>query len=217
MIKRTRKKHSQESIEKQRQTLKLKYATGKCVIWNKGKTKETDKRVKVYTKKVTETARKQFKEGRVGNRKGVKLSKETIEKMKVSLKGRVSPRKGVKLSEETKLLIGKASRLAVIQRKMLNNGVSFPNYNKKACEFFKCFDEKNCTKGRYAVYGNGEYHIKDLGYWTDYINFDLKLIMEYDESHHYDTNDSLREQDIQRQEEIQELFPDFKFERIKEF
>jgi very-short-patch-repair endonuclease len=72
------------------------------------------------------------------------------------------------------------------------------------------------TKGRYAVYGDGEYQIESLGYFPDYINFSLKLIMEYDESHHFDENGNLLERDVQRQKEIQDHFPDFEFRRIKE-
>jgi very-short-patch-repair endonuclease len=55
-----------------------------------------------------------------------------------------------------------------------------------------------------------------LGYWLDYINFDLKVIIEWDEKRHYDASGNLKERDIRRQEEIQEYFPDFLFLRIRE-
>lgn len=125
------------------------------------------------------------------------------------IKGHVSI--GKKHSKEAK----KKMRMSRI-RNLKKNGNHWPSYNPKACEFFKSFDQQNNTKGRYAVYGDNEYEISELGYFPDYINFDLKLIMEYDEPRHYNKDKSLKQKDILRQEEIQAHFPDFKFERIKE-
>jgi len=115
---------------------------------------------------------------------------------------------GRKLSKKTKL----KQRQAAIRRIKENNGICWPSYNKKACEFFKSYDEKNNTKGHYAVYGGGEYHIKELGYFPDYINFEKKIIIEWDEKYHK----YRKEKDKQRQKEIQEFYPDFKFLRYKE-
>ena len=47
---------------------------------------------------------------------------------------------------------------------------------------------------------------------TDYINHDLKLIIEYDEKYH----ERQKEKDIKRQEEIEKHLSDYKFYRIKE-
>jgi hypothetical protein len=107
-------------------------------------------------------------------------------------------------------------RINKIKRIEKNYGIVWPKYNKIACEFFKKFDEENNTKGRYAVYGGGEYKIEELVYWIDYINFDLKLIIEWDEKYHFKANGQLRERDIIRQQEIQKQFPDFEFRRIRE-
>lgn len=89
-----------------------------------------------------------------------------------------------------------------------------PGYNKKACEYFKRFDEENNTKGQYATNG-GEHYIKELSYWVDYINFEKKLIIEWDEEKHYE-NDKLKQKDVLRQKAIQKVFPDFQFSRIRE-
>lgn len=97
-----------------------------------------------------------------------------------------------------------------------NYGICIPSYNLSACEYFKKFDEEHNTKGRYAVYGNGEYYISELGYFVDYINFDLKLIIEWDEEKHYNKDGTLKHKDIIRQQEIQEHFSNFEFKRIKE-
>jgi hypothetical protein len=134
-----------------------------------------------------------------------KLSEEHKNKIGLSNIGRV-------FSEETCRKI----RINTINRIKNNYGNPFPSYNKKACEYFKRFDEENNTKGQYALYGGGEYYIKDLGYWLDYINFEKKLIIEFDEGHHYLTDGSLREKDIVRQKEIENLLNDFIFIRIKE-
>jgi len=64
------------------------------------------------------------------------------------------------------------------------------------------------------MYGGGEYHIRKLGYFLDYINFYKKIIIEWDESYHFDEEGKLREKDVIRQKEIQKVFPDFKFIRF---
>jgi len=119
---------------------------------------------------------------------------------------------GKKHTDDTK----RRMRLSVIKYMELNYGIiPQPFYNLKACEYFKKFDEENNTQGRYAVYGNGEYFIKELGYYPDYINFEKKLIIEWDEKDHYVAG-KLSERDVIRQKEIQELYPDFEFRRIRD-
>jgi predicted nucleic acid-binding Zn ribbon protein len=90
----------------------------------------------------------------------------------------------------------------------------FPNYNKSACNWFKTFDEINQTNGRYASFGGGEYFIDNLGYWVDYVNFDKKIIIEWDESRHHQVK--RKNKDQIRQEKISKLFSDFNFIRIDE-
>lgn len=105
-------------------------------------------------------------------------------------------------------------RLSAIKyRKSLDPGWH-PSYNKEACKYFEEFDKQNNTKGQHAE-KDGEYCIEDLGYYLDYINFDLKLIMEYDERRHY-ARGELKERDKIREQEIRSQFPDFEFRRIKE-
>ena len=99
---------------------------------------------------------------------------------------------------------------------IIKNGMKWPAYNKKACKKFKEFDKLNNTNGQYATHPN-EFYIKELGYWPDYINFDLKLIIEVDESRHFDkSTGELKEKDIIRQKNIQEFYSDFKFLRFKD-
>jgi hypothetical protein len=135
---------------------------------------------------------------------GYKFTKEQIQHCRDSHIGNHQ-------SEKTK----NKQRLSHIKRIELNYGICWPSYNKKACEYFKKFDEDHNTKGHYAMYGGGEHQVKELGYFLDYINFEKKLIIEWDEKHHFDEKGNLKEKDIQRQKEIQEYYPDFEFKRIK--
>lgn len=132
--------------------------------------------------------------------KGREFSKKTIQKMSKAREGKTH-------LPETKLKMRKSA----IKRVFLGNG-KLPAYNKQACEIFKQFDLQNNTKGRFAIYGDGEFYIQELGYWLDYINFDLKLIIEVDEKHHR----KQQEKDLIRQQEIQNFYPDFKFVRFKD-
>ena len=81
-----------------------------------------------------------------------------------------------------------------------------PAINKTATFFFKHFDQLNNTNGIL------EYYIPELNYFIDYINFDLKLILEWDEPYHKNQ----KELDMNRQKEIMNLYPDFIFKRIEQ-
>lgn len=112
----------------------------------------------------------------------------------------------------TSLRNGMSQSCGCLHKEMLRLISPYPFYNQKACEYFKQFDEINNTFGQYATSG-GELRV--LGYWLDYINHDKKLIIEWDEKHHY-INDKLKEKDIERQKEIENHFPDYTFIRIRE-
>ena len=88
-------------------------------------------------------------------------------------------------------------------------------FNKISVEFFKKFDELFDTVGKFSMKdGSGEYNL--IGYYLDYYNDNLKLIIEWDEEYHFDNLGNLRKRDIERQKEIQDYLPDFKFIRIRE-
>jgi hypothetical protein len=120
---------------------------------------------------------------------------------------------GHTVSDKCRRASGLAARLA-IKKRLEEKGILIPNFNITACEYFKKFDEKNKTLGEYALYGGGEHFISELGYWTDYFNSNLKLIIEWDEESHYKPCKSRK--DAQRQKEITELFTDYDFIRIRE-
>jgi len=173
---------------------------------------------------------KKGKENMSKGQKGKSCSKETRKKISKALEGHICYSKGKtnielfgkkeaqkiskKRSDKHKIIQNNPKqkeirRKIAVERILLNNGV-FPSYNMKAVKFFKSYDKKNNTTGQYATHPS-EFYIKELGYWPDYINFEKKIIMEYDERYH----EKQKEKDLQRQKEIQEFYPDFKFIRIK--
>jgi len=150
--------------------------------------------------------------GHVPWNKGKKNCYTPEQLIKIGNKKRVAFFKGRHHTEEAK----KKLRILQIKRIEKNYGISHPNYNLKACEFFRYNDFIHRTKGQYAVYGGGEYLIRELGYYIDYINHDLKMIIEWDEPHHYDKYGDLKMRDQIRQQVIQKHLPDYEFFRIKE-
>lgn len=124
------------------------------------------------------------------------------------------------VSEDTKQTKANKRRAQVERSKKLLekydlDKLQFPNFNPKACDYFKKFDINNKTQGHHALNG-GEYYIEELGYFVDYINHDLKIIIEWDEFHHFDSNGNLLEKDNIRQNEIEGYFPNYEFRRIKQ-
>jgi hypothetical protein len=237
-------KQTPETIGKRRQSLLKLYKNNpeqfekhrKIRLGKKSSTETQEKqRLAHLGKIVSDETREKQRLAKLGK----KLSPEHIEKFKKIRSKRYedplerekqsklmkivcnTPEMRVKKSKVAKICLSspevkKKLRKAAIERCNKNNGGVCVSYNSKACEFFKSFDEEHNTKGRYAVYGNGEFLIPDLYYYPDYINFDLKLIMEWDEENHYDVDGNLIQKDIQRQKEIQEHYPEFEFIRIRE-
>jgi hypothetical protein len=186
-------------------------------FWGKRHSEETKQ--KISKSRIIKGVAKEEKNPRYG--KPFKHTKEAKEKIRLGHIGKPnSPEHSKHISEG---LLGKPKsleaitnmRLAAIRRIKRQKKISnmSPSFNEDACKYFEQFDIDHHTKG---LYGKNEYLIEDLGYWPDYINFDLKLIMEWDEKAHY-KNGQLREKDILRQQQIQARFPDFSFKRIAEW
>lgn len=150
-------------------------------------------------------------------------SEETRQKQSKSSKGSISWNKGIPRSEETRQKIsetkkGKTSseeacqNMSIAAQKRVEENGGGANFNKNSIPHFKNFDKENNTKG---LYGKNEFHIPGTRFKVDYFNLDLKLIIEWDEEKHYQNN-QLRKKDVKRQKEIQEVFPNFEFRRIRE-
>jgi hypothetical protein len=88
-----------------------------------------------------------------------------------------------------------------------------PRYNKKSIAIIEDFGIKNNYNFSHAENG-GEYFIKELGYFLDAYDHENNVVLEIDESHHFDVYGNLKESDIHRQKEI-ESFLGCKFYRIK--
>lgn len=107
------------------------------------------------------------------------------------------------------------ARLQQIEEQCRKNGQTFaPSFNHKAILFFKKLDSSLGSAGQYAL-SLAEYKTVS-GYFLDYINFERKLIIEWDEKGHYKKDGSLRKRDVLRQQEIEAEFPDFQFIRVRE-
>jgi len=179
-------------------------------VWNTGSTKKTDKRLKKLGEKSSKTKKENFISGKtVTWNKGKTdiYSEESLEKMSKARKG-ISFEKqyGKEKADEIKRKL-RVARIEQIER----NGGCSQAYNLDACEYFKLFDEKNNTHGQYAVYGSGEYLVKGLGYFLDYINHGLKIIIEIYEPQHFNRDGTLRKKDVIREQEIKAHFSDYKF------
>lgn len=163
--------------------------------------------------------------------KGREFSEKTKIKMSLAHMGHVPWNKGLKtgpLSKKHKLNISEANkgrklsieaktnkRLARIKEIKSKYGQIMPNYNPKACKLFDKLNKENGWNLLHAENG-GEFRVPKLGYFVDAIDFKNKIIIEYDEKQHFNSNGNLKEKDIERQREIMELYPDFEFKRIKE-
>jgi len=157
-------------------------------------------------KKSKYCSHKCFSLSRVGVKSYV-ISLETRKKMSEARKGKV------RIQSQDEIKNRRIRAIKIISERLENGQQMVPNWNPKACDYFEQFDKDNNTSGHHARNG-GEFYIKELGYWVDYINHDLKLIIEYDEDYHF-KNGILREKDVIRQQEIQKFFKDYEFKRIK--
>jgi len=154
------KKHTKESKKKISESiLKLN-----LVPWNKGKTKETSKRLQKISKHFN----------------GVKRG----------------PNKKPFNDE-----IRKNQRLAAIKRIESKCGQMSPNYNSEACKLIDKYGKENNYNFQHAENG-GEFHVSGLGYWVDGYDKEKNVVIEIDESFHFDINGNLNERDVIRQKEI---------------
>lgn len=72
-----------------------------------------------------------------------------------------------------------------------------------------------CKREMVHATNGGEHHIKELGYFLDYYEPNLNLVIEWDEPSHYYCGGKLTSKDKLRQEEIRHYLK-CKFVRIKQ-
>ena len=194
---------------------------------DKNPTKRLDVR-----KKISNTLK-----GRISPMKGETHSKEAKQKMRDFRKGKSyeeiygvegAQKKKEQLSNKAKSNLNygmkgkthsekskRKMRIAKLDNLEKNYGVVYPGYNLEACKFFDQLNELTFLQGQHAL-NESEFHIKDLGYWLDFYDPTNKVIIEWDEKHHFDLKGNLREKDVQRQNEIMDKFPDYLFIRLED-
>lgn len=123
---------------------------------------------------------------------GIPLKKEHRDNISKSQMGR-------KHKDETI----KKMRISKVEYILKKNGGVRPSYNLKACELFSILEERNNWDGFFAT-KNKEYHLTELGYFLDYYEPNLNIVIEYDEPKHYYIDNKLKEKDINRMNEIKE-------------
>jgi len=88
-----------------------------------------------------------------------------------------------RLNTATSPLAKRNMRLAAIKKIQSHLGQIYPSYNKTACKIFDEINNELKWNGQYAENG-GEFYIKELGYWIDYYEPILNIVIEYDEKYH---------------------------------
>jgi hypothetical protein len=160
----------------------------------------------------TEEARHKIHLGICGDKNGMYGKHHTYKSRKqISIK-----RIGMKLpptSNDTRRKL-RISRIKQISNLKYNGHPIIPSFNNAACIFFDEINKKFNLCGVYAT-NNGEHHIKELGYFLDYYEPTLNLVIEWDEPHHYYCGGKLTPKDKLRQDEIKHHLK-CKFIRIKE-
>jgi hypothetical protein len=109
----------------------------------------------------------------------------------------------------------RTKRIQEISISKFEGGQVIPSYNHNSCEFFDELNKKFGWNGIFAK-NKGEFHIKKLGYFVDYYEPNLNLVIEWDERNHYDIEGNLKNEDLNRENEIKEHLK-CKFVRIKEW
>lgn len=93
-------------------------------------------------------------------------------------------------------------RISKINYIIKENGGICPMFNKDAIGYFSKLEEERNWNGHYATKENGEYYLQELGYFVDYYEPKLNVVIEYDEPRHYYAGGELRPRDKKRMEEI---------------
>lgn len=119
---------------------------------------------------------------------------------------------GQKRSAETKQKM-RLSAIQNIEMRIKNGGQIIPGYNRDACKLIDEYAKEHRYNFQHAENG-GEFHIKELGYWVDGYDKVKNVVIEIDESFHFDSNGNLLEKDVHRQRKIEEHLK-CKFIRLK--
>ena len=103
-------------------------------------------------------------------------------------------------------------RLARIKQIKNNGGINFPNFNKKACEYFNKLNEENGWQLQHALNG-GEVQVG--GYFLDSYDEKRNIVIEFDELKHRNDKRQIK-RDIEKQKYVIEKL-NCKFYRYLEY
>lgn len=95
----------------------------------------------------------------------------------------------------------KKQRLSAIKYIKNLTGKVSPRYNKSSIKIIEDYGNKHGYTFQHAENG-GEYYIKELGYFLDAYDKKKNVVLEIDESHHFNL-DKLKDDDLVRQLEIE--------------
>jgi hypothetical protein len=94
-------------------------------------------------------------------------------------------------------------RAIAVKRIMERSSYGFiNNVNPKETVYFTQLEKENGWNGFF--YGkNNQYIVENLGYFLDYYEPNLNIVIEYDEPRHY-INGNLKDKDVKRMNEIKQ-------------
>lgn len=104
-------------------------------------------------------------------------------------------------------------RVSTLEYLSKSKGQIVPRYNINSIPIIEEYGKKYGYNFQHAENG-GEYYIKELGYFLDGYDKEKNVVIEIDELHHFNTDGSLKEKDIERENEIRKLLK-CEFIRIK--
>ena len=160
------------------------------VPWMKGKNHTKESKMKM-SKSILELDLIPWNKGK---------TKETSKRMKIISEKLV----GITRGPNKKLFsdkVRKNQRLGAIKRIESKCGQLSPNYNPYACKLIDQYGKENGYNFQHAENG-GEFHVSGLGYWVDGYDKEKNVVIEIDESFHFNSDGNLKERDIIRQIEI---------------
>lgn len=184
------------------------------VGWTAGLTKDTDPRIANIATGLSERLRHDIQNGNPRTSWCKGLTADTDIRLKNRkpclggfVKGQPAWNKGIPWSERDTPppMLGKThseetKRILRVKRttRFIEDGIG-PNFNKTTLDLF---EQINTHFGWAGIYANHpkEFYIKGLGYWVDYYEPTLNLVIEYYEKHHnhspYKNKDLIRQQNI---------------------
>jgi len=127
----------------------------------------------------------------------------------------LNPFHGKHHTEESrrKMRIAACKRILKLQRNSKDGRIN--NVGMKEGNYFDTIEKENIWNGIYYKKSNQQFLIENLGYFVDYYEPSLNIVIEYDEPRHY-VYGNLKEKDIKRMNEIK-LILNCKFLRYNEY